>query len=287
MDDSMMKKPAAVADPTTSDTAVEGIHALNVTHAPLKPHIEKSQALLASPQTCTLCSSSLPLSGASTLTCPSASCTSKTHLTCLATHFLNTENNGKKTATNNNPTPTPSLLPTTGSCPSCNTPLHWRDLVQELSLRMRGSKELEVLFKPPRKTRKNATAGAAAVEEEEDDDDEEEEEDPEAANGEPELGDEEDDDEVVADEWHQLSESEGEIESIAAPISTGAAAATRLVAANSSKTAPSFRMPKEITSTRTGAKDKASATKKKQARSKGPEVMVEDSDLDDDVEIIA
>ena len=40
------------------------------------------------------------------------------------------------------------------------------------SLRMRGSKELEVLFKQPkiRKSRKNATAGAAAVEEEEEED---------------------------------------------------------------------------------------------------------------------
>jgi structure-specific endonuclease subunit SLX1 len=284
MDDSMMKKPAAVVDPTAPDAAVKGIHALNVTHAPLKPHIEKSQALLASPQICTLCSSSLPLSGASTLTCPSASCTSKTHLTCLATHFLNTENNSKKIAANNNPTPTPSLLPTTGSCPSCHATLQWRDLVQELSLRMRGSKELEVLFKPPRKTRKNATAGAAAVEEEEDDEEEEDEEDLEAANSEPELEDEGDDDEVVADEWHQLSESEVEIEPIAEPVT---AAATRSIAASSSKTAPSFRMPKESASARAGAKEKGSATKKKHARSKGPEVMVEDSDLDDDVEIIA
>jgi hypothetical protein len=149
---------------------------------------------------------------------------------------------------------------------------------------MRGSKELEVLFKPPktRKTRKNATAGAAAVEEEDEDEEEEDEEDLE-----PELGDEEDDDEVVADGWHQLSESEGEIESITEPISTVTAAATRPVAARSSKTAPSFRMPKEITSARAGAKEKGSATKKKQAQSKGPEVMVEDSDLDDDVEIVA
>jgi structure-specific endonuclease subunit SLX1 len=278
MDESMASKAAAAATTTADETApdaVKGIHALEVTHAPLKPHIEKSQALLATPENCTLCSSPLPLSGASTLTCPSSSCTSKAHLTCLATHFLNTEKSSNATNI------TPSLLPTTGSCPTCHTPLQWRDLVQELSLRMRGSKELEVLFKQPktRKTRKNTTAGAAAVEEEEDEEEEEEEEDPEAANFEPELDDEDDD---VGDGWHQLSESESELESLAEPV----IAVARPVASSSKKTAPSFRMPKESASTRAGAKEKGSA-KKRTALSKGPEVMIEDSDSGDDVEIIA
>jgi len=144
---------------------------------------------------------------------------------------------------------------------------------------MRGSKELEVLFKQPktRKIRKNTAAGAVAVEEEEDE--EEEEEDLEAANIEPELDDEDDD---VGDGWHQLSESESELESLAEPV----IAVARPVASSSKKTAPSFRMPKESASTRAGAKEKGSA-KKRTARSKGPEVMIEDSDSGDDVEIIA
>ena len=147
---------------------------------------------------------------------------------------------------------------------------------------MRGSKELGALFKQPkiRKSRKNATAGAAAVEEEEEEDGEEA-----AANSEPDL-DEEEDDEVVEDGWHQLSESESELEDIAEPIDT--AVATRPVVASSSKTGPSFRMPKESASAKAGAKEKGKGSaKKKSARSKGPEVMVEDSDLDDDVVIIA
>ena len=275
MHEGMTKKASAAAADEAVPDAVKGIQALEVTHAPLKPHIEKSKALLASPENCTLCSSPLPLSGASTLTCPSTTCDSKSHLTCLATHFLNTEKSKNTTNT------TPSLLPTTGSCPTCHTPLQWRDLVQELSLRMRGGKELEVMFKQPktRKSRKNATAGAAAAEEE----DEEEEDDLEAGNMEPELDDEDDD---VGDGWHQLSESESELESIAEPIAAAPPAAKRPVASSSKKTAPSFRMPKETASTRAGAKDKGSA-KKKTARSKGPEVMIEDSDSDDDVEVIA
>ena len=84
---------------------------------------------------------------------------------------------------------------------------------------MRGSKELEVLFKQPkiRKSRKNATAGAAAVEEEEEEDGEEA-----AANSEPDL-DEEEDDEVVEDGWHQLSESESELEDLPEPVTTAVA----------------------------------------------------------------
>jgi hypothetical protein len=47
-------------------------------------------------------------------------------------------------------------------------------------------------------------------------------------------------------------------------------------------------MPKENASAKAGAKEKGKGSaKKKPARSKGPEVMVEDSDLDDDVVIIA
>ena len=275
MDDSMTKK--AAEDPTAQN-AVKGIHALDVTHAPLKPHVEKSQTLLATPQDCTLCSSPLPLSGASTLTCPSYSCTSKYHLTCLATHFLNTENSKETSDTATTP---PSLLPTIGSCPTCHTSLHWRDLVQELSLRMRGSKELEIMFKPPR-TRKGrkTTAGATSVEE----DDEEEDE---AANSEPEL-EEEDYDEAVGDGWHQLTDSESELESIPEPIIATAPVARPVASSSSSKTLTtkaSFRMPKESASTRAGAKGKESG-KAKQSRSKGPEVVVEDSDLDD-AEIIA
>jgi hypothetical protein len=154
---------------------------------------------------------------------------------------------------------------------------------------MRGSKELEVMFKPPR-TRKprKTTAGAAAIEEEE-------EEELEAANSEVDLEaeEEDDDDEVVGDGWHQLSESESELESIGEPPITTAAAAAAAIArpvasSSSGKTLPttaSFRMPKETASARAGANGKGSV-KKKQARSKGPEVMIEDSDVDD-VEIIA
>jgi structure-specific endonuclease subunit SLX1 len=235
-------------EPASDADAPKGIHALDVTHALLKPQLEKSKTLLAAPQTCTLCSSAIPSSGASTLICPAPSCSNVSHLTCLATHFLATES---KSA---NKTDTTSLLPTTGTCPTCSTPLHWHPLVQELSLRMRGEKEVQALFKPPRsrKRKGDEQAAAGAVEDEE------------AEESELELQEE--------DEWHHLSESGSEVEEapvIPSPVKKG------------KKAAPVFRKPKEFVGAVAGGKGKGKG--KGKARATGPEVVVEDSDVDDEV----
>lgn len=215
------------SDPTTPD-APKGIHALEVTHERLKSHLEKSRFLLTAPQTCNLCTTALPSSGASTIVCPSPYCTNTTHLTCLSSHFLAND----KT----------SILPTTGTCPSCGTRLQWQDLVQELSLRMRGEKEMAALFKPARTSkRKGKATGAsmseatmAGAEEQSDED--------------PPLPVDEDEEEGV---WHHLSSSESEAEDVPEPAMF--------------KKAPSFRKPRALIP----------------ERATGPEVVVEDSDIDD------
>lgn len=243
-------------EPAPDADVPKGIHTLDVTHAPQKPQLEKSKALLSTPQTCTLCSSAIPASGVSTLICPSPSCNNVSHLTCLATHFLATE---PKPTANNSKDSTPSLLPTTGTCPTCSKPLHWHPLVQELSLRMRGAKEVQALFKVPRSRKRKGDeqqASAGAV-----DDDE-------AEESELELQDED----VDGDGWHHLSDSGSEVEEppiIPSPVKKG------------KKAAPVFRKPKESVGTAAGAKGKAKG--KGKARATGREVVVEDSDVDDEV----
>jgi structure-specific endonuclease subunit SLX1 len=248
------KKSASLPapDPAPDVDVPKGIYALDVTHAPFKPQLEKSKTLLSKPRTCTLCSSAIPISGASTLICPAPSCNNVSHLTCLATHFLATESNPA------NKTDTPSLLPTTGTCPTCSTPLHWQYLVQELSLRMRGEKEVLALFKPPRsrKRKGDKQAAAGAVEDEE------------AEESELELQDED------ADEggWHHLSDSGSEVEEapvVPSPVKKG------------KKAAPAIRKPKELVGATTAAKGRGKG--KGKARATGPEVVVEDSDVDDEV----
>lgn len=271
----------ADSDATSDAPAIKGIHALDVTHAPLKPHLSKSLALLDSsnpPHKCTLCTSPLPASGASTLICPSATCNSTTHLTCLATHFLATEraerSDDKASSTSlskTNALNADSLLPTSGSCPSCSTPLAWRDLVLELSLRMRGQKETAALFKAPRKRKADATAVAAEIESEEEplEHDSEELEDLEA-------------EEEEADIWHQLSSSpvaaDVRVDVEHAPSST-----SKSKNAAAHREAPKVGSSSAVTGSE-AAQTKTTKTKKAQP---APAVIeIEDSDLNDE-EILA
>jgi structure-specific endonuclease subunit SLX1 len=249
--------PAPPPEPTLTleAPAPKGIHALDVSHAPLKPQLEKAQTLLAKPQKCTLCSRALPTLGASSLICSSPSCNSITHLTCLATHFLTTEK--ASSGDNGDSTSTPSILPTHGTCPSCSTPLLWQTLAQELSLRMRGAKEVAALFKPvrtrKRKSDEQATAGAAEdVEEEE-----------EGEDSELELQEDE-------DVWHQLSDSASEVDApVPVPVLPSPAARK--------KATPALRKPGKVVGAVAGAKGKG----KGKARATGAEVVVEDSDEDE------
>lgn len=184
LDDSTKRLPAAES---SADDAPTGIRAIDVTYAPLKDHLAKSRTLLSesSNADCELCSKALPATGASTLVCPTDGCNAATHTTCLSAHFLTSAPEG-------------TLLPTTGHCPSCKNESQWQDLVKELSLRMRGEKEMKALFKPPRTRNITAKAAATAAEEAES----EASEDDDVLPENPLPGDEED-----GDEWHRLPDT--------------------------------------------------------------------------------
>lgn len=74
-------------------------------------------------------------SGTAALSCPDHHCEMVAHLTCLSNSFLRAEGNHD------------ALVPIGGQCPCCTKQLHWVDLVKELSLRIRGAKEVTALFK--------------------------------------------------------------------------------------------------------------------------------------------
>ena len=123
---------------------------------------------------------------------------------------------------------------------------------------MRGEKEVQALFKPPRtrKRKGDEQAAAGAVEDEE------------AEESDLELQDED----AGEDGWHHLSDSASEVEE--APVIPSPAKKGK-------KAAPVFRKPKEFVGTAGGAKGKAKG--KGKGRTTGPEVVVEDSDVDDEV----
>lgn len=133
--------------PELNGDAPTGIQAIDVGYNSLKPHLEKSKALLATSPRCTICSDHVPNDGAMTLTCPKKNCNVASHLSCLAPSF---SGDGEQ------------LVPTNGNCPGCGTKLRWQDLVKELSLRMRGEEEIEKIFKVRKPRAKKGEAAAAA-----------------------------------------------------------------------------------------------------------------------------
>lgn len=131
----------------TADAASQpvGIHALDVTYQHMKPILEKGRVALAHDSKCAVCQSSIDPSKSMALLCTSSHCHSVSHLDCLAQLFLDRE--GEPNA----------VVPTQGQCPTCQVDLKWADLVQHLSLRIRGDEEVAALFKEP-KPRKKASS---------------------------------------------------------------------------------------------------------------------------------
>lgn len=49
-----------------------------------------------------------------------------------------------------------SILPVEGRCPKCHGPLRWGDMMTELTLRLRGAKEVDKLLKKQRNAKAKA-----------------------------------------------------------------------------------------------------------------------------------
>jgi len=126
-----------------------GIEVIDIGYGGWKPHLEKSQALLKAdaPVSCRLCNGTIRTENDLSVGCPEHDCDMVSHLTCLSQRFIAQE--GKADA----------LVPTEGDCPGCQARLRWSTLVRELSLRMRGEKEIDALFKKPRQRKSKARKG--------------------------------------------------------------------------------------------------------------------------------
>ncbi|CZT21288.1 related to Structure-specific endonuclease subunit slx1 [Ramularia collo-cygni] len=150
MDESSCAPKKGQTEAVPSDPSPKGIHALDLGYTGLKPQIEKCRELFDVHRSveCSICCKETPSTGFGTLVCPHEGCRSVSHLQCLASSFLKAEGASANGA----------IVPTSGSCPTCNTKLMWIDLVRDLSLRMRGEKEIKAIYKP-----KRAKKGAAAV----------------------------------------------------------------------------------------------------------------------------
>ena len=129
-----------------------GLEGIDVGYNGLKTHVEKSLLLLAEGETqsCAICAKQLEASVGTLLTCPKESCRAGMHMTCLSKRFLHEE--GMPNA----------VVPICGSCPQCKSTLRWIDLVKEMSLRVRGEREVTRLMKRPT-VRKTKVKGKAST----------------------------------------------------------------------------------------------------------------------------
>ena len=133
-----------------------GIEGLDLGYSELKNHIEKSSSMLAENKVlkCAVCAKNLGPKTEMALVCPQEDCWTASHMTCLATKFIEDEGAGA------------AITPISGRCPGCKVELQWIHLIKELSLRVRGQKELVKVTKKLKghetKTRVPKTTAAVA-----------------------------------------------------------------------------------------------------------------------------
>jgi structure-specific endonuclease subunit SLX1 len=149
MDESILQKASLEEDPSN----LIGIHKIDPTYQHMKTTLEKSRKLLLAPNnSCIICRSALESAKEMSLVCSNQECNSIFHIECLSTHFLKGEYGAQD-----------AIVPTCGHCPSCKVSLNWTDLVKDLSLRIRGEKEVTALFKEPKRRKKNVKESAKST----------------------------------------------------------------------------------------------------------------------------
>jgi structure-specific endonuclease subunit SLX1 len=113
-----------------------GVEGVDATYASLRPVLEKGQFVFDQDEqlNCDVCQRPLALNQDLILICPHGECRSISHVDCLAKH-LRAESQSE------------TLIPTSGKCPSCQKELQWVDLMKELSIRVRGTKDVQKILK--------------------------------------------------------------------------------------------------------------------------------------------
>ena len=142
-----------------------GVEGVDPTYRSLETVLEKGRFVfdVSAQLRCDICKAPLVLDRELITLCPHGECRSISHVTCLAEKFLRED-------------PVASLVPIRGSCPGCKLDTVWVDLMKDLSLRVRGGKEMGKLLKQRRRRGTSADQIININSDEDDDDDDEEEE---------------------------------------------------------------------------------------------------------------
>ncbi|ERT00482.1 hypothetical protein HMPREF1624_03855 [Sporothrix schenckii ATCC 58251] len=145
-----------------------GIHALPLDYGPMRDYVDKAQDIFTFEREgdCAVCHGALPAGRGLYAVCPNAACEAVGHLRCWSGHLLQEEADASATpsqALGNPDLDRHPLVPVRGHCPDCGGPVVWGDMMKELTLRLRGPKEVEKLVKAKRRQEKAADKAAAAA----------------------------------------------------------------------------------------------------------------------------
>ncbi|KAH7318270.1 hypothetical protein B0I35DRAFT_431665 [Stachybotrys elegans] len=123
--------------------ALWGAGALPSNYTPIKEYVEKAQGVVTFEQEgqCVHCHGDLESGKGLHPMCPNSECVAMGHLDCWSKYALAKNEEGQ-------------VLPDLCQCPSCGGDIRWGDMMKELSLRIRGAKDVQTLLKKGRRSKK-------------------------------------------------------------------------------------------------------------------------------------
>lgn len=119
-----------------------GVHALSLDYMPLAPYLEKGQSVVTFERegNCVVCLQHLEHDKGIYAMCSNGECEGMGHVDCWSRHLLHQQGEHDD-----------MVLPVEGRCPKCDGAVRWGDMMRELTLRMRGQKDVDKVLKKSRR----------------------------------------------------------------------------------------------------------------------------------------
>lgn len=121
-----------------------GIHALPLDYGSLKNYVAKGRSVFEFERegNCVVCDEPQESGKGLLAICTNEGCEGVGHVSCWSRHILGAQGDAE-------------ILPVQGSCPRCQGPVKWCDMMKELTLRIRAPAEVDKLLKAKRRKAKS------------------------------------------------------------------------------------------------------------------------------------
>lgn len=138
------------------DGKKHGIYALPLDYMPIKEYVAKGQEIFEFERQggCVVCKEAMEAGRGLYAICPNIGCEAVGHIDCWSRCLLKQE--AKRAGTDKGD----EILPVKGECPKCHGEVLWRDMMKELTLRIRGQAEVDKLLKKKKRARAAAKVKA-------------------------------------------------------------------------------------------------------------------------------